>query len=104
MKNLNKTDLTKATKETPTKSNQRFDISYFPQSEGVANTLNQMFPEQARGDKTVQKAKAILSDKYSTEEVKSMLASFEYLAAIWLEQYEERVFNKPLKEILQSIK
>ncbi|HSW97977.1 MAG TPA: hypothetical protein VLF89_09190 [Candidatus Saccharimonadales bacterium] len=104
MINTIKTDLAKATNETSTKSNPRFDLRYFPQSAGVANALNQMFPEQAHEDKTVQKAKEILGDKFTTDEVKSMITAFEYLASIWLEEYEKKVFNKTLKEVLQSIK
>ena len=38
-----------------------------------------MFPEQTHEDKTLQRAKEILGKDYSTEDVKSLIASFEYL-------------------------
>ena len=62
-----------------------------------------MFPEQTREDKTLQRAEEILGKNYSTEEAKSLIASFEYLINNWLEEYEKIIFdNKTVKEILHS--
>jgi len=62
-----------------------------------------MFPEQTREDKALQRATEILGKEYSTEDVKSLIASFEYLINNWLEEYEKKVFdNKTVKEILHS--
>ena len=103
MKNLNTTNLPSITNNTPQEDNSRFDVSRFPESDNIINTLNTMFPEQTREDKTLQRAKEILGNDYSTEEVKSLIASFEYLIENWLEQYERKVFkNKTVKEILHS--
>ena len=73
-------------------------------SDILANSIHEMFPEQDHEDNTVLKAKQILGDKYSTEEVKSMLASYEYLVNVWLEEYEQKIFNKKtLKELLRNL-
>src|ERR1035437_2167399 len=103
MKNLTTTNLPSITNDIPQKDSSRFDVSLFPQSDNLINALNTMFPEQTREDKTLQRAKEILGKDYSTEEVKSLIASFEYLIENWLEQYERKVFkNKTVKEILHS--
>ncbi len=104
MKDLIKTDLNIATNKNSKNNNPRFDLKYFPQSNMLANSLNEMFPEQVHEDKTVQRAKEILGDKYTTEDIKSMIASFEYLINAWLEEYEKKVFdNRTLKELLQGL-
>ena len=103
MKDLNTTDLDKA-KDAPQRETPRFDLKYFPHSDLLVNSLNEMFPEQAREDKTVLKAKELLGESYSIEEVKSLVASYKYLLNIWLEEYEKKVFDgKTLKELLQSL-
>ncbi len=73
-------------------------------SDVLANSIHEMFPEQAHEDNTVLKSKQILGGKYTTEEVKSMLASYEYLTNVWLEEYERKIFNKKtLKELLRNL-
>ena len=75
-----------------------------PYSNILPNSLHEMFPEQSHEDNTVLRAKKILGDKYTTEEIKSMLASFEYLINAWLEEYEKQVFNnKTLKDLLRNL-
>lgn len=103
MKSLNTTDLTTITNKNSRKDNPRFDVSRFPESNNLINALNTMFPEQSHEDKTLRRAKEILGNDYSTEEVKSLIASFEYLIDTWLESYERKVFNnKTVKELLRS--
>ena len=93
-----KTDPDKAA-ETP-QSIPRFDLSYFSQ----VNPFNEMFPEQKREGKIITRAREILGDKYTIEEVKSMIASFEYLINAWMEEYEKKIFdNKSLKELLREL-
>ena len=102
MKSLNTTNST-ITNNTSQKNNSRFDVSRFPDSNNLVNVLNTMFPEQTHEDKALQKAKEILGKDYPTEEVKSLIASFEYLINNWLEEYERKIFdNKTVKEILHS--
>lgn len=102
MKSLNTTNSTTIDR-TSLNDNSRFDISSFPDSGNIINALNTMFPEQSHEDKALQKAKEILGEGYSTEDVKSLIASFEYLIGAWLEDYERKVFgNKTVKEILRS--
>ena len=103
MKDLNKTDIDKA-KNASQRETPRFDLKYFPRSDFLANSLNEMFPEQVQEDKTILKAKEILGNNYTIEEVKSLVASYKYLLTIWLEEYEKKVFDgKTLKELLQSL-
>ncbi len=86
------------------KNNPQFNLKYFPQSEVLANTLDTMFPEQKHEDKTFKKAKEVLGDAYTDEETRSLIASFEYLVSIWLEEYEKKNFdNRTLKELLQNL-
>ena len=103
MRNLIKTNLDKTTNDNP-QGNTRFNLKYFPQSDVLENSLDEMFPEQVREDKTVQRAKEILGDKFTTEDVKSMIASSEYLVNAWLAEYEKMIFNnKTLKELLRDL-
>lgn len=102
MEYFTKNDLDKTTKNP--QDNSRFDLKYHPQSDLLANTLSKMFPEQEHENKTVQRTKQILGDKYTTVEVKSMIASFEYLINTWMEEYEKKVFDgKTLRELLQGL-
>ncbi len=101
MTDLNKTDLDKTT-QTP-QNNPRFDLSYFSQQD-TSSSLDKMFPEQEHETKTIKKAKEILGDKYSTEDVKTTIASFEYLINAWLGEYEKKIFGKnTLKELLREL-
>lgn len=87
-----------------TKDNSRLDLKYFPQVNKLADSKRGLFPEQDHEDNTVLRAKKILGDKYSTEDVKSMIASFEYLVTGWLEEYEKKIFNKKtLRGLLQDL-
>jgi len=90
MKDLTTTNLATVPNNTSQEENPRFDVSRFPQSDNIINALNEMFPEQVQEDKALQKAKEIIGKDYSTEEVKSLIASFEYLIENWLEQYKEK--------------
>jgi hypothetical protein len=97
-----KTDSDKTT-ENP-RSNPRFDLSYFSQIHTQPDSFNEMFPEQERENKTIKRASEILGDKYTVEEVTSMIASFEYLINAWMEEYEKKIFdNKSLKELLREL-
>ncbi|HSW96999.1 MAG TPA: hypothetical protein VLF89_04185 [Candidatus Saccharimonadales bacterium] len=85
-------------------SNDSYNINFFPQSNVIANTLDEMFPEQKHEDKLFKKAKEIVGNAYNNEELRSMITSFEYLITNWMEEYEKKVFdNKTLKELLQNI-
>lgn len=87
----------------PQKSTPEFNLKHFPKSSTITNVLNEMFPEQVHEDKITQRAKEILGSDYSTEDVKSLIAAYEYLIKDWLEEYEKQIFdNKTLKELLQS--
>ncbi|KKQ38440.1 MAG: hypothetical protein US54_C0010G0021 [Candidatus Roizmanbacteria bacterium GW2011_GWA2_37_7] len=104
MNNLTKNNLDKVEDKNPQGSNPRFDLKYFPQTDILANSMHKMFPEQSHENNTVLKAKEILGDKYTIEEVKSMLASYEYLINGWLEEYEKKILNKKtLKELLRDL-
>ncbi len=95
---------TKINKENDSKKlTPRFDLSNFPQTTDLSTVLSAMFPEQNYEDKKVQKAKAILGSTYSTEDIKALIASFEYLIGKWSVEYERSIFNNmTLKELLQT--
>lgn len=81
-----------------------FDISHFLPTNDLDRKLSEVFPEEGKESKLVQNAKEILGDNYTTEEIKELIASFEYLTNSWLEEYEQNIFQgKTLKEILQSV-
>lgn len=102
MIDTNKVSLDK-TSDNP-QSNPRYDLSYFPQTDSLTNSINRMFPEQKHEDKKFKRAKEILGDKYTAEDVKSLIASFEYLIKVWSEEYEKKIFgNKTLKELLANL-
>ena len=96
-------NLDKIAEDSPQNNTTSFNVKSIPQSDLLANSLSEMFPEQAYENKTTQRAKEILGSNYSTEDTKSLIASFEYLINSWLEEYEKKVFNKTLKELLDSI-
>lgn len=84
--------------------NPQFDISHFPTTNVLDKKLSEMLPEESKESKTIQDAKEILGSTYTTEEIKELIASFEYLTTNWLEEYEQKIFEgKTLKEILLSV-
>ena len=84
--------------------NPQFDISHFPITNILDKKLNEMLPEEHKESKTIQNAKEILGNTYTTEEIKELTSSFEYLTNSWLEEYEQKIFEgKTLKEILRSV-
>lgn len=86
----------------PSINNYRFDTKYFPAT--LDKALNENTSEQNQDFKTIQLAKDMLESNYSTEEIKELITTFEYIINNWLEEYEKKVFNnKTLKEILQSV-
>lgn len=85
-------------------NNASYNIKFFPESNILANNLNEMFPEQKYEDKIFKRVKEILGDTYTNEDVQSMITSFNYLINGWMEEYERKVFNnKTLKELLQNL-
>ena len=83
-------------------NNYRFDTSYFPSS--LDKQSDESVPNQNVEISSLQKAKEIIGDDYTVEELKEVITSFEYLINNWMEEYEKKVFNsKTLKEILKSI-
>ncbi|CAN5131059.1 hypothetical protein BH11PAT1_BH11PAT1_5240 [soil metagenome] len=101
MNDLNNVD---RIKDNTSQESPSFDVKYFPQTEPIMKSLNEMFPEQVYENKTTEKVKEILGANYSTEDVKATIASFDYLINSWLEEYEKKVFSGiTMKELLQSI-
>lgn len=81
-----------------------FDISHFPTTNDLDKKLNEILPEENKESKMIQHAKEILGSNYTTEEIKELITSFDYLTSKWLEEYEQEIFaGKTLKEILQSV-
>lgn len=82
----------------------QFDISHFAEISSLDKKLNEMLTEEKTESKILIQAKEILGAEYTTEEIKELIASFEYLTAHWLEEYEQNIFEgKTLKELLQTV-
>ncbi len=75
-------------------------------NESVSDSLDRLFPEQEREEKTIKHAKVILgtlASQYSPPEFKNMITEVQYLAESWLDDFEREIFNgKTLKELLHE--
>jgi hypothetical protein len=75
------------------------------QDERFNQALNAIFPSNAEGQKLAS-ARAILelsADAYSDEKLRTLLADFEFIANIWLDEFERKQFNgKSLSELLKK--
>ncbi len=104
MNDLSKSDLAKVNESTSQNTTARFDIGHFPQAASLPSSLNELFSEQTYEDKTVKRAKEILGEQYTTDDAKELIASFEYLLKVWMEEYERKTFDdKTLKELLADL-
>lgn len=81
----------------------------FPNSPNVPTikkSLDDLFPEQKYEDKNIQKAKEALgpiANKFSTEELKGVIADVQFLVDTWLDEFERDVFDGlTLKELLHE--
>jgi len=82
----------------------QFDMRQSSLSTTLDTMLYKKSTEQDQEIKVIHKAKEFLGNEYTTEEIKEIITSFDYLINNWTEEYEKKMFNnKTLKEILRSI-
>ncbi len=72
----------------------------------IADSLQDLFPEQAYDEKDIKKVKEILgtlSNEFTESELKDIIAQFQYLAESWLDNFEKEVFDGiTLNEVLHE--
>ena len=75
-------------------------------SRATKQTLDELFPEQEREEKEIQKAKSALGElasSFSHQELKEVIAEFQYLAESWLDDFEREIFEgATLQELLHE--
>lgn len=74
--------------------------------ETVKKSLDQLFPEQQYDDKDIQKVKEILgpiADKFTSPELRDIVAETQFLISSWLDDFEREIFNGlTLNELLHE--
>lgn len=72
----------------------------------LRESLDALFPEQQYDDKDIQKVKEILgplADKFSTPELRDIVAETQFLISSWLDDFEREIFNGlTLNELLHE--
>lgn len=75
-------------------------------SQSIQKTLDDLFPEQAREEKTLKRTKEILGalvDTYSQEQLQDIVAEVQYLVCMWLDDFERNIFSGlTLQELLHE--
>jgi hypothetical protein len=89
---------------TPQIQKKSHDSSNNPKS--INDSLDTLFPEQKYEEKDIQKAKEALgpiANKFTTEELKGVIADVQFLVDTWLDDFERDVFDGlTLKELLHE--
>lgn len=72
----------------------------------IARTLDEMFPEQVRGEKTIKQAREVLgtlADNFTSDQLKDVVTEIQFLTGTWLDDFERRIFQGvTLKELLHE--
>lgn len=72
----------------------------------ISQSLDELFPEQQREEKNIQKAKdtlGALADQFTQEQLKETVTEIQYLADSWLDDFERETFNgQTLNELLHE--
>ena len=75
-------------------------------SKSIYESLNDLFPEQQREEKTVQKAKNILGDlakEFTHDQLRDVISEIQYLTDSWLDDFERKIFKGlTLNELLHE--
>ena len=84
-------------------------IGAFPNensSKSIGESLNALFPEQQREEKTIQKAKNILGDltkEFTHDQLRDVISEIQYLTDSWLDDFERKIFKGlTLNELLHE--
>ncbi len=72
----------------------------------LAQSLDDLFPEQQYDEKNIQKAKEILGPlaaEFTQEQLKDAVVEIQYLCETWLDEFERGVFKgQTLNELLHE--
>lgn len=75
-------------------------------TQDLKKSLDDLFPEQQYEEKNMQQAKQILgaiADKFSNEQMQSLVSEILYLTESWLDDFERETYNGlTLKEFLHE--
>ena len=70
------------------------------------HSLDELFPEQEYEEKAVKRAKEILgllSDEFTAEQLKDVVAEVQFLVSTWLDDFEKNIFDGlTLQELLHE--
>lgn len=66
------------------------------QSEIITQTLDKLFPEQEREDKSIREAREILSllsKEFDDQQIKDLITEIQFLTESWLDDFERSIFK-----------
>jgi len=76
--------------------NSKGDLPIEKQSETIVQTLDKLFPEQEREDKSIRETREILgslSKEFDDQQLKDLIVKVQFLTESWLDDFERSVFN-----------
>lgn len=75
-------------------------------SKTITRFLDELFPEQQREEKNIQKAKdtlGTLANQFSQEQLKETVTEIQFLVDSWLDDFERKTFKgQTLNELLHE--
>lgn len=81
-----------------------FTLENIPKT--IKQSLDELFPEQQREEKNVQRAKdtlGALADQFTQEQLKETVTEIQYLVDSWLDDFERKTFKgQTLNELLHE--
>jgi hypothetical protein len=76
--------------------NNKENLPIEKQSETITQTLDKLFPEQEREDKSVRETREILgllSKEFDNQQIKDLIAEVQFLTESWLDDFERSIFK-----------
>ena len=76
--------------------NSKGDLPIEKQSETIVQTLDKLFPEQEREDKSIREAREILgslSKEFDDQQLKDLIVKVQFLTESWLDDFERSIFK-----------
>lgn len=66
------------------------------QSQTITQTLDNLFPEQERENKSIRNAKEVLSttsSQFNDQQIKDLIVEVQFLTESWLDDFERSIFK-----------
>ena len=76
--------------------NNKENLPIERQSETITQTLDKLFPEQEREDKSIREAREILgllSKEFNDQQIKDLITEIQFLTESWLDDFERSIFK-----------